>query len=171
MKNSWKSWALRLLPILLLNGCGERQETAQKPESRPGSTVATIKTPARAVRLQLDVAADATAQEKGLAGRKTLAAGSGMVFPLDPPRTISFWMKDMLIPLDLLFVRSDGTIAAILPGKPGDMTPISTGEPVRGVIEIGHGEAARLGISPNDRVSWGDCGDTGKRDPLRFCPT
>lgn len=103
-------------------------------------------------------------------GRKQLPAGSGMLFPFDPPRTPNFWMKGTLIPLDLIFVRSDGTISAIMTGKPGDLTPISTGEPVRGVIEISGNEARRLGISAGDQVKWGKCDGTGRSDPLSFCP-
>ena len=84
-------------------------------------------------------------------------------------------MKDTPIALDHLFVRADGSIAAILPGKPNDLTPISTGEPVRAVIQIGGGRAKALGIAPGDKVRWGACRPTAPRPPeawdrLAFCP-
>lgn len=134
------------------------------------STTAIIATDRGDVTLSLEVAADSEAQEKGLMGRKQLPAGSGMLFPFDPPRTPNFWMKGTLIPLDLIFIRSDGTISAIMTGKPDDLTPISTGQPVRGVIEIGGNEARRLGITEGDRVTWGECEDKGESDPLSFYP-
>lgn len=114
-------------------------------------------------------------QQHGLMHRKALAAGHGMVFPFAPPRTASFWMKDTPLPLDLLFVRPDGTIAAILPGKPLDLRPISAGEPVSAVVEIAGGSASALGIAAGDHVQWGACPpsaapDGEAWDGRAFCP-
>lgn len=147
-----------LLP-LALSACGSRAPIPAAVATANGERT-----------LALEVARTPAEQEKGLSGRAALAPGTGMLFPFDPPRSPSFWMKDTPVPLDLIFVRTDGTIAAILPGKPDDETPIATGEPARAVIEIGGGEAARLGIAPGDRVRWGDCATPGEDSPLRFCP-
>ena len=108
----------------------------------------------------------------GLSGRTTLPTRTGMLFPFLLPRTASFWMRDTHMPLDLLFVRADGSIADILHGKPNDLTPLSTGEPVSAVIEIGGGQAAALGISRDDKVRWGDCSNPRRNpDAIRnFCP-
>ena len=99
------------------------------------------------------------------------------MFPFALPRLASFWMKDTPQPLDLLFIAPDGTVSAVLSGKPDDETPISTGTPVIAVIEIAGGNAARLGISEGSRVRWGDCPPGAPRDPpgriadpRRFCP-
>ncbi|WP_443971065.1 DUF192 domain-containing protein [Sphingobium sp. CR28] len=162
-----------VLTVLFLSGCSDRSPVGQGSKitsSDSLSTTAIIATDRGEVTLHLEVAADSEAQEKGLMGRKQLPIGSGMLFPFDPPRTPNFWMKGTLIPLDLIFVRSDGTISAVMAGKPGDLTPISTGEPVRGVIEIGGNEARRFGISAGDRVKWGKCDGAGQSDPLSFCP-
>lgn len=102
----------------------------------------------------VEVARSDAEQQRGLMHRGRLEAGEGMLFPFAYPRIASFWMKDTSLALDLLFVRPDGTIAAVLSGRPGDLTPLSAGEPVSAVVEIAGGTAAALGIAPGDRVRW-----------------
>ena len=86
---------------------------------------------------------------------RSLGADQGMIFPYDPPQSVSFWMKNTLIPLDMLFIRADGTIARISTAKPLDESPVPAGEPVAAVLEIGGGRAAELGIREGDKVDWG----------------
>jgi len=123
----------------------------------------------------VELAVDDLSQQRGLMGRTTLPEDHGMLFPFPVPRTASFWMKDTPLALDLLFIRPDGTIAAILPGRPNDLHPVSAGEPVSAVLEIRQGRARALGLSPGDRVRWGNCAGTSPRfgegwQPDRFCP-
>lgn len=106
---------------------------------------------------KVELAIDAQSQERGLMGRTALADDRGMLFPFPYPRTASFWMKDTPLPLDLLFIRTDGTIAAILQGQPNDLHPLTAGEPVAAVLEIARGRAAALGVATGDIVQWGDC--------------
>ena len=88
--------------------------------------------------------------------RESLAPDRGMIFPHDQPRPASFWMKNTLIPLDIIFVRADGTIARIAANAtPLSLTPIPSFEPVSAVLEIAGGRAAELGIEAGDRVEWG----------------
>jgi len=78
-----------------------------------------------------------------------------MIFVFKNAETLSFWMKNTYIPLDLLFVRADGTIARIAANAvPHSLDPIEVGEPVAAVLEIAGGRAAALGIAEGDRVSW-----------------
>lgn len=78
-----------------------------------------------------------------------------MIFPRDPPGDASFWMKNTFIPLDLIFIRSDGTIARIAEkAVPMSLDPIPSLEPVGAVLEIVGGRSAELGIKPGDKVSW-----------------
>jgi uncharacterized membrane protein (UPF0127 family) len=86
--------------------------------------------------------------------RRRLAGDRGMIFPYDPPRPVAFWMHNTLIPLDMVFIRADGTIARIATARPLDDTPVPSGEPIAAVLEIAAGRAAQLGIVPGDKVRW-----------------
>jgi hypothetical protein len=102
----------------------------------------------------VEVAATPEQQERGLMFRKSLANDRGMIFPYDPPQEVAFWMKHTLIPLDIIYIRSDGTIARIVNAEPMDITPLPSGEPVIAVLEIGGGRAKDLGIHEGDMVNW-----------------
>jgi len=86
--------------------------------------------------------------------RKSLGGNEGMIFPYDPPQEASFWMKNTLIPLDIIYIRRNGTIARITRAEPMDLTPLPSGEPISAVLEIRGGRAAELGIKEGDSVSW-----------------
>jgi uncharacterized membrane protein (UPF0127 family) len=105
-------------------------------------------------RFAVEVARTAQQQERGLMFRSALAPDRGMIFPYDPPQDVSFWMKNTLIPLDMVFIRADGTIARIAHAAPMDLTPVPAGEPVVAVLEIAGGRAAELGVREGDRVEW-----------------
>ena len=105
-------------------------------------------------RFTVQVAATPEQQEHGLMFYRSLAPNQGMIFPYDPPQPVSFWMKNTLIPLDMVFIRADGTIARIAHARALDETPVPAGEPVALVLEIRGGRAAELGIREGDRVDW-----------------
>lgn len=114
-----------------------------------------IRTAKRKIKFKVEVARTPEEQARGLMFRQSLPEFGGMIFPMVPPRVASFWMKDTVIPLDLIFIRSDGTIARIAANAiPYDLTPITSGEPVVAVLEIAGGRAEALGIGENDRVIW-----------------
>lgn len=101
------------------------------------------------------VARTAAEQATGLMYRESLGPEEGMIFPYDPPQMVGFWMKNTLIPLDMIFVRADGTIARIAAmTKPLSLEPYGSGEPVAAVLEIRGGRAAELEIREGDRVEW-----------------
>ncbi len=102
----------------------------------------------------VEVAATPEQQQRGLMFRKSLAGNRGMIFPYDPPQDVSFWMKNTLLPLDIIFIRGDGTIVRITHAKALDLTGLPAGEPVAAVLEIRGGRAAELGIKEGDTVSW-----------------
>jgi uncharacterized membrane protein (UPF0127 family) len=102
----------------------------------------------------VQVAATPEQQEHGLMFYRSLGADEGMIFPYDPPQNASFWMKNTLIPLDLIYIRADGTIARIVTAQPLDETPVPAGEPIALVLEIRGGRAAELGIREGDKVVW-----------------
>ena len=101
----------------------------------------------------LEMAATPEQQERGLMFRRSLGPNEGMLFPYAPPQDVSFWMKNTLIPLDIIFVRADGKIGRIATAKPLDETLVPSGGPIGMVIEIAGGRAAELGIREGDSVS------------------
>jgi uncharacterized membrane protein (UPF0127 family) len=117
-------------------------------------TLLTIHSKSGDHRFTVEVAATPAEQERGLMFRKSLAPDRGMIFPYAPAQEVAFWMKNTLIPLDMIFIRSDGTIARIATAKPLDLTPVPSGEPVSAVLEIRGGRAAELGIREGDVAEW-----------------
>lgn len=105
-------------------------------------------------RFTVEVAATLSEQERGLMFRRSLAPDRGMIFPFSPAQEVAFWMKNTLIPLDIIFIRTDRTIARIATAKPLDETPVPSGEPIATVLEIAGGRAAELGIRESDTASW-----------------
>lgn len=106
-------------------------------------------------RFLVEVAATPAQQEKGLMFRTELGPDAGMIFPMVPPRHAAFWMRNTLIPLDMIFVRPDGSIARIAAmTAPHSLVPVYSGEPVAAVLEIAGGRAAALNIKEGDLVVW-----------------
>ena len=84
-----------------------------------------------------------------------MGADEGMIFPMSPPRMASFWMRNTVIPLDIVFVGSDGRILNIAAQAiPYNETPLNSIGPVKAVLELNGGRAAALGIGPGDLVKW-----------------
>ncbi|ATY31937.1 DUF192 domain-containing protein [Sphingomonas psychrotolerans] len=122
--------------------------------------LATVQTKSGPRQFNVEVARTTAEQERGLMFRTNIPADGGMIFIPYPaagggPREASFWMKNTPTPLDILFIRPDGTIAAIAANAiPYSETPAKSGEPVNAVLEINGGKAAELGIAPGDKVRW-----------------
>jgi hypothetical protein len=114
----------------------------------------TIRSATGAHHFNVQVAATPEQQERGLMFTRSLKGDEGMIFPYDPPQDVSFWMRNTLIPLDIIFIRADGTIARITQAKALDETPLPSGEPIVAVLEIRGGRAAELGIREGDRADW-----------------
>ena len=85
--------------------------------------------------------------------RRSLAPDRGMLFDFARVQPISMWMQNTYIPLDMIFIRADGSIARIAENaEPLSTRTIPSGEPVLAVLEVIGGTAARLGVKPGDRV-------------------
>jgi uncharacterized membrane protein (UPF0127 family) len=101
----------------------------------------------------VEVAREPVQRAQGLMFRRNLAPDRGMLFDFGEVQPVSMWMQNTYIPLDMIFVRRDGTIARIAENaEPLSTRAIPSGEPVLAVLELGGGTAARLGIRPGDRV-------------------
>lgn len=99
-------------------------------------------------RFAVEIADDEAERARGLMSRERLAASGGMLFIYDQPQPVSFWMKNTLIPLDMVFIGADGRVMAVhANARPGDLTPIPGPEDTLMVLEIGGGLAARLGLA------------------------
>jgi uncharacterized membrane protein (UPF0127 family) len=105
-------------------------------------------------RFTVEVAATAQQQERGMMFRRSVAPDRGMIFPYSPPQEVAFWMKNTWIPLDIVYIRQNGSIARITHAQPMDLTPLPSGEPIVAVLEINGGRAAQLGIREGDIVRW-----------------
>ena len=106
-------------------------------------------------RFTVEVAGTAEEQRVGLMNRQQLAPDRGMIFPFAEERVASFWMRNTLIPLDMIFIRSDGTITNIEANTvPLSEEPVLSYEPVIAVLEIPGGRSAELGINAGDTVKW-----------------
>lgn len=115
----------------------------------------TVRSDGRRHNFVVEVARTPEEQAQGLMHRQAMEPNRGMLFPYDPPQPASFWMKNTSIPLDIIFIRPDGTIGRIARNtEPMSLDPIPSLEPVSAVLEIAGGRAAELGIEPGDTVSW-----------------
>ncbi|PTX55933.1 hypothetical protein C8N43_0581 [Litoreibacter ponti] len=104
-------------------------------------------------QINFDVAVAETPQDRarGLMHVRSMPARSGMLFVYPRPQRLAFWMRNTLIPLDMIFVGPTGEIAKIHTNAiPLDETPIEGGEGLTHVLEINGGLSARFGIAPGD---------------------
>ncbi len=102
---------------------------------------------------QVEVARNDAERAQGLMYRRSLAPDRGMLFDFKQVQPISMWMRNTYIPLDMLFIRADGTVARIAENaEPLSERQIPSGEPVLAVLEVIGGTAKRLGLKAGDRV-------------------
>ena len=100
-------------------------------------------------RFSVEVADDDAERALGLMNRDRMASSAGMLFVFQAPRTATFWMKDTLIPLDMIFADAAGVVTAVHANAvPLDKSPINGGPGVSFVLEINGGLAGRMGIAP-----------------------
>lgn len=108
----------------------------------------------------VEIADTPAEQQKGLMFRQELGPDAGMLFDFHESRQVSFWMQNTLIPLDMLFIRTDGSIANIhVNAHPLDPTSIPSDGPVEFVLEIPGGRSVELGIKAGDTVVNDRIGD------------
>ena len=130
--------------------------TACKEEGAKGrnNALTIVKSDGTEASFDVELAVTPYELQQGLMNRTELAENAGMLFWLgEPERDVGFWMKNTLIPLDIVFIRADGTIRHIHDNAiPLDQTSIPSQGPVTAVLELNGGTAKRLGIQPGDKV-------------------
>lgn len=101
----------------------------------------------------VELALTAAEQQKGLMNRASMDPGAGMLFVFEGESIRRFWMKNTLIPLDMLFIAGDGRIVNIAPNTvPESLDTVPSTGPAHAVLEINGGVSALLGIKAGDRV-------------------
>jgi len=117
-------------------------------------------------RFSIEVADNAESRARGLMYRESLPTMAGMLFVYPAPKPVGFWMKNTLIPLDMLFIDPTGTVTSLHHmAIPHDERPIFGGDDTLAVLEINGGLARRMGITagtqvqhpglPQDSAAWG----------------
>jgi uncharacterized membrane protein (UPF0127 family) len=142
------------------SGAAAQRPAAEKPNLSPAGldlVPLTIRSGTKSHQFTVEMARSPQEQAQGLMFRTELAPDAGMLFPFPTPKPASFWMKNTVISLDLLFIRADGRIESIAANAvPYSIAPLSSTGPVAAVLELAGGRAAELGIKPGDTVTWRD---------------
>jgi uncharacterized membrane protein (UPF0127 family) len=136
-------------PFVVMAGAA----VAQDGEIKFDHSSLAIATAAREIKFDVELALNDAQRARGLMFRDKLGPYEGMLFDFYQEAPVSFWMKNTLIPLDMVFIAGDGTIRHIH----ANAVPLSTETvpsryPVRAVLEINGGSARLLGIKPGDKV-------------------
>ena len=112
-----------------------------------------LRGPAGVSRFTVEVADEGAERAQGLMFRESMPRSAGMLFVYEAPQRASFWMKNTLIPLDMIFADETGRVTRVHSNAvPGDTTPIDGGEGVQFVLEINGGLATRLGIGEGSEL-------------------
>lgn len=115
----------------------------------------TINSAAGSHTIMVEVAVTRDEQMTGLMFRRSLGADEGMIFIYPQDQEITMWMRNTYIPLDMIFLRRDGTVLRIERNtEPLSERMISSGDRARAVVEMAAGSARRLGIEPGDRIDF-----------------
>ncbi|MBC7160224.1 MAG: DUF192 domain-containing protein [Porphyrobacter sp.] len=158
-----------LAPILVLApaACSPQaaESTAQRASAPAAASVhpqsglevipLTVTAGGRSHAFRVEVARSPQDQARGLMFRTALGPDEGMLFPYDPPRIASFWMRNTVIPLDLIFIGPDHRVINVAANAvPYSEESIRSDAPAIAVLELNGGRAAELGIGPGAEVRW-----------------
>jgi uncharacterized protein len=167
----WVTWAIAwALVSILSGGCTTSTAQGNSPSSPSGSPTAmpspnlgqSLPITAHAIlngqRIELEVARTAAQQALGLMYRPPLGDNQGMLFPFAPARPVSFWMKNVPVPLDMVFLYQGRVVKIAEAVPPCQQTPCPTYGPsgfvnIDGVIELRAGRARELGLKVEDSVT------------------
>jgi uncharacterized membrane protein (UPF0127 family) len=136
---SWRCFLIALLSVVLV-ACQEDRSGLTRVELTDGSQM---------MPLWVEIADEPQEQAQGLMGRTELASDSGMLFIFAEPRVLSFWMKNTLIPLDILFFDAQGGFVAAKSMAPCERDPCmtySSGKRAKYALEVNEGFLGEEGI-------------------------
>jgi uncharacterized membrane protein (UPF0127 family) len=156
---------LLLLPLLLVVPSCSPQAAEQAPPAAGQASVhpvsglevipLTITSLGKSHRFRVEVARTPQEQAKGLMFRTAMGPDEGMLFPYDQPRVLSFWMKNTVLSLDLIFIGPDKRVVNVAANAvPYSEASIVSDAPAIAVLELNAGRARELGIVAGARVDW-----------------
>lgn len=148
-----------ILTLVPLSACRDRlveEASAATPARLEVVAVRIATSDGKTHRYRAEVARTPEQQARGLMYRRTMARDAGMLFPFPEPRMASFWMSNTYLPLDIIFISPQGRVVNVGEGVPLTLDTVESAAPAGSVLELNRGEAARIGLAPGDRVSWGD---------------
>jgi len=120
--------------------------------AQSGLPVIPLRVKGHAFRVEL--ARSDAEQQRGLMFRTAMGKDEGMLFPEASPRRVAFWMRNTILPLDIVFIGADRRILNIVNAIPYDETPLPSAGPAIAVLELNAGRTKALGIKVGDRVAW-----------------
>lgn len=136
-------WVLLFAPLWIGSG----------PAATADSDMLVIETAAGPQSFRVEIAVTPEQRQQGLMFRQSLAADAGMLFLYGEDRQVRMWMKNTLIPLDMIFITRDGRVESVAERAiPLSAAIVASDGNVAAVLEVNGGTAARLGIKPGDRV-------------------
>lgn len=156
---------LLLLPLLLILPACSPQAAEQTPAPAAQPAVhpvsglpvipLTITSLGKTHNFRVELARSPQEQAKGLMFRTEMGPDEGMIFPYDPPRVLSFWMKNTVLSLDLVFIGPDHKVINIAANAvPYSEESILSDAPAIATLELNAGRAAALNIVPGATVDW-----------------
>ena len=136
--------------LLLCTASCKNEKSAQPAE------VGVVKMPIGHETFILEVADTPRTQQLGLMHRKTMPQDHGMLFVFADEQERSFWMKNTLIPLDIVYADAKGRVVSVKQMKPLDETSVPSDGPAKYAVELNEGAAARAGVKAGDVLSIPD---------------
>lgn len=137
-----------------VNGCAAGAQQGTSPAGLDQITLCV--TSGKTTRtFTVEMARTSQQQAKGMMFRPSVADDRGMLFPFAEPKMAGFWMRNTPLALDIIFIRSNGTIESIAENAvPYSEETVNSGEPVAAVLELRGGLTSELGIAAGDKVNW-----------------
>ncbi|MGB5943615.1 MAG: DUF192 domain-containing protein [Leeuwenhoekiella sp.] len=144
---------------LLISSCKDKKESAEIKRAEVAFTkegeLQILRNDSVLKTLDIEIADNEYETQTGLMYRSQMAENQGMLFIFDKAEAHSFYMKNTQIPLDIIYIRADSTVAKIIKNaEPYNERSIPSGEPVKFVLEVNAGKATDWNVTSGDRVHW-----------------